>query len=335
MENASHILFEQIFSGSTLFKNQQDLVNQLIKDPETLYHIAESDIQDYSKAQSRLKTYISQLLSDNTTRNITEDLKSGLIVLLKKKRTIKVEDAENIVIKIIEALKVQNSKNSRSEIKNSVRDQLIADLNEATYIAIITSKPLQIEIDSDVDFFSLRTFLFKDLLDILGDNTKDLKKYRFNFPMDSYGYLFWRGLRRILTEFITEHNKNNTLSILSKVLYDKFALKTHTLSALESKAQFTAHEVKKLVDEILILLNRNRFIMVFHTKAPIYGMPQIILNPTDPRNIKVYSLLEDEKNELNIFKYPEQDSILWRIFVWDKLKSKDFVGEEIPYSTDI
>lgn len=329
MKEASAYLFEDTYEGRPLFKSQQDLVIQLLNDPENPYYVDSKNADQYLKAQSRLKTYISQLLSNSVTRSITEDFKRALILLLNKRLSPSF-NAEEIVVSLIESLRQKNSRIAKTETKNTIKDQLNFDLSEANYIAIITSRPLEIDIQNETIFFSLRNFLFKDLLDRLSDVEKDLKSYRFNFPLDTYCYLFWRGLKRILKN----HIRGNITPTLFESLHDKFALNYPTFAKLESKTDYSDNELNELVDEILKGLYRNRYILVFHTTAPIYGMPLIILNPTDQRNMKVYTLLQDEKS-INIFKYPEQDCVLWRVFVWDKLKSKDLAGIEIPYSEKI
>lgn len=89
------------------------------------------------------------------------------------------------------------------------------------------------------------------------------------------------------------------------------------------------------MDEILVLLNRNRNIMVFIGRAPIYAIPIVAINPAESKNIKLYALLDINNPEINIHKYSNEDVVLWRLFVWDKLKSKEFAGENCLYSKDL
>lgn len=325
MKDASDLLFSYLYDNQPLFKSQLDLVLQLLADKNGPYYIEKSNNDEYNKAQSRLKTYISQLLSDTTIRNISEDFKKGLINLLKQRFN---SDTEKIVNEILSSLKIKNSKIPKAELKASVIEQLSFDLNEASYIAIITSKPLEIDLQNDRGAYYIRNLLFKDLIDRLCDKNRDLKFYRFNFPLDSYGDLFWRGLRRILLNVF----KNSISSTLIESLYSKFTLKTATLSKLENKSIFSDEDIVDLVDETLIHLNRNRFIIVFTNSAPIYSIPLVILNPGEHKNIRIYSLMEEESGDIKAYKYQEQDSILWRVFVWDKLKSKNYEGHEVLFS---
>src|SRR5436190_9914350 len=163
MTSADKILFEQIFDNQPLFRNQLDLVTQLLTDENTPYFVDQQNVDQYSKAQTRLKTYISQILSTSVARSITEDFKKGLNALLSKKLKGTGHDSEGIVNLIIEDLKNKNSKITRAEVKTSVTEQFYSDLIAASYIAVITSKPLEIEMDSSPEVFSLRHFLFTDL----------------------------------------------------------------------------------------------------------------------------------------------------------------------------
>src|SRR5436190_11287116 len=185
--------------------------------------------------------------------------------------------------------------------------------------------------DSSPEVFSLRHFLFTDLLERLSDPGKDLKYYRFNFPMDTYGHLFWRGLKRILHSFISKSWSTK----LSESLHSKFTIKTDTWLSLAKNEKLEARDIEYVVNEILLLLSRNRYIMVFHASSPIYGMPLVILNPSEPTNIKVYALFDSGTKNINVIKYSETDTILWRVFVWDKLKSKGYAGKEITYTDSI
>jgi len=331
MTSADKILFEQIFDNQPLFRNQLDLVTQLLMDENTPYFVDQQNVDQYSKAQNRLKTYISQILSTTVARSITEDFKKGLNALLSKKLKGTGHNSEGVVNLIIEDLKDKNSRITKAEVRNSVTEQFYSDLITASYIAVITSRPLEIEMESSSEEFSLRHFLFTDLLERLNDPGKDLKYYRFNFPMDTYGHLFWRGLKRILHNFIT---KNWSAKLLES-LHSKFTIKTDTWLSLAKNDKLNTSEIEYVVNEVLLLLNTNRYILVFHATIPIYGMPLVILNPSEQFNIKVYALFDTDTKKINIMKYSDKDTVLWRVFVWDKLKSKGYAGKEITYKDSI
>jgi hypothetical protein len=327
MKNAANLLFEQPFNNEPLFKNQLDLVNQFLNEPTSPYHTDSKESEKYLRAQNRLKAYISQLLSATVSRNITEEFKEALLIVVEKKLKGFPHDTEEIVESILEALRQKNSSVIKSDTKSNAVDQFYNDLHSANYIAVITSKPLEIEVDTPLSIFSLRRFLFHDLIERLRDPNKDLKIYRFNFPMDSYGSLFWRGLKRILTNYL---KKDKSIELFNS-LHSKFTIRTETLMSICKKNEITDNDVNEVANEVLTQLNTNRFIMVFHTNAPIYGMPMIALNPAEHKNIKIYTLLEDDSQGPGVFKYSENDALLWRVFVWDKLKSKQYAGAEIKY----
>ena len=330
MKEASAFLFEDLHNGKPFFKNQLDLVNQLLGDPDNPYFVDPSDKDLYTRAQSRLKTYISQLLSNTASRSITEDFKAGLIILLAKKNNIGNFEATEIVMSLLESLREKNSRAMRFEHKGTIVDQLNSDLSAALYIAVITSKPLEIDTQAEPNSFSLRKFLFTDLLERLTDMTKNLKHYRFNFPLDNYCYLFWRGLKRILAQYVEKHLN----LFLLETLHQKFVLSDDTYRKFKEYKSFGQNDKEVITDEILIYLNKTRHILVFNNSSPIYGMPLIAIDPTDQYNMKIYNLLQDEKKKIDIHKFSQQDSVLWRIFVWDQLKLRKFTGIEVPYSIE-
>ncbi len=330
MSSASNILFKEKIGNAVLFKNQQDLVNQLIRHPNSPYYLETLDPKSYDRAQSRLKTYISQLLSETATRNITEDLKKGLEVLLFHKTKDKTK-AEELVFLVISDLREKNSVAIKSEVKQNVIDQFYSDLSLAQYISVITAKPLESDQVAIATGFSLSQAIANDILESLFDPHKEFKYYRLNFPLKSSGELFWNGLLLAIEKFL----KKNYNRALFEILYQKFALKTNTLNDLLKTKDINEKKLRDVINEMLTLLNRNRKIMVFIIDAPIYTMPTIVINPGDVVNMKLYSVLDDNLNRSTVYKFSIQDMTLWRLFVWDKLKSKQFAGDNVEYSTDI
>ena len=197
MRGAIKFLFETKFNGNPLFTNQLDLVNALLRNPKTKYHASESDPESFGKAQNRLKAYVSQLLSSTVSRNITEDFVSGLRQVIGSRLIEDSEQVDRIVGTILEDIREKNSTIGRAEIKTTPLDQFISDLDTAHYIAVITSRPLEIEVPNRGSLPNLRQILFTDLISQLYDEQKEFKSYRFNFPTEAFGDLFWRGFRRI------------------------------------------------------------------------------------------------------------------------------------------
>lgn len=327
--DAVELLFQtKADNGDFLFKNQVDIAIQLLNDPDSKYHVNRANEADYNKSQTRLRTYISQLLSSSAYRTVTEDLKTSLFAVIRKK-IVDEARAALLVNAIIDDLKLKNTETVKLEVKTNIVDEFISDFALAKYIAIITSKPLEIEAGINTNNFSLRRTFFSDFFDLLSNPSKDLKHYRFNFPLDSTAILFWKGIKRILFKQLRRNLLNR--AILDS-LYSKFALKTETYNSIEGAKNLTEENLSIIADEILELLNRNRYIVVITTSSPIFGMPLIAINPAESRNFKLYALLDDDSEIPTVYKYTTEDKILWRLFVWDKIKSPGFGAKEISYS---
>ena len=330
MQQAIKLLFDNQGIGKTLFNNQLDLVNTLLSDERTKYYVAQSELDKYTKAQTRLKTYVSQLLSSTVYRSITEDFKNGLLLAVESRLSNDRLLAQQIVDVVIKAIHHKNATISKSDTKANQEDQFGQDFEAANYIAIITLRPLEVDKPEGLGSPPLRKYLFEDLIQRLFEKEKDLKYYRFNFPTDSSSFLFWRLLKRILFR----HFKNNLSQNLIESLYLKFAIRSETAAILENNNQISDEQIEFLVDETLAQLNANRYIMVFTNLSPIYSLPIVAMDPSDTKHIKVYAMLSSDSEKLNVFKFPDNESVLWRVFVWDSLKSKKFAGTEVKFSAE-
>lgn len=326
MSNAENLLFKHKFGDKTLFFNQLELVKDLITLEGSPYQTSASDVEKHRKEFARLKTYISQLLSSTVSRSVTEDFKEGLLLAVKKRLTDE-KLANKLVNTVIADLKSKNASISKPEHRSTPLDQFFMDLQSATYVAVITMRPLQLDMPK-ADVFSIRHLLFKDIIDRLVDPDKDLRQYRFNFPTDAYSQLFWRGFRRIFIEWLVEHLNVSML----EALYDKFTITTETQERLNKNETFSMQDCIALADETLQSLNHNRYLRVFTCSAPIFSLPMIILDPTEPTNIKVYTVFENEKRIPTVLKYPDADISLWRIFMWDQFKLQRSLTHEKKFA---
>jgi len=106
MNGPADLLFNTKFENRPLFINQLDLVNYLLNTPGSRYHSGEilSEL-DLKRAQSRLKTYISQLLSDTVYRNVTEDFKFSLRLVLAQ--LLPAPQVDRVFSQIISALELK------------------------------------------------------------------------------------------------------------------------------------------------------------------------------------------------------------------------------------
>lgn len=330
MIDAGEILFEKNFEGGPLFKNQVDMAHQFLSDKSSPYYQDSTVTDEYTKAQSRLKAYISQLLSGTVNRTITDDFKTALNLLLFKRLGAK-DIASELTTTIINALSLRNNANPRTDKSSLTSNRFKQDFYAGNYICIINAKPINVEHPSSENDFSLRTFFMDDLLSFLtGENTKH-KLYRFNFPMESYCEIFWSGLEKILIHKISPLLDNEELA---ENLHNKFAIKPHTYILLQDyyniKNEADKDDLENLkynlihtiVDDVIEFLHRNRIILTFNVIEPVYTLPTIAINPNES-NAKVYMLLESDQEADVLFKCTKETMLLWRIFVWDKMKAKN------------
>jgi hypothetical protein len=108
------------------------------------------------------------------------------------------------------------------ESSSSLLDQLASDFRNGQYISIVTSKPLEVEAEISYDKFSLRRLVFEDFIDSITNSDKPLKDYRFNFPVESSGTLFWKGFNKLLIKYlkVAENRKKFLESIQKKISID-------------------------------------------------------------------------------------------------------------------
>jgi len=322
MQDEIRLLFETKINGKPLFASQLDLVNAILTDPGTKYHVPQTDPELFAKSQNRLKAYVSQVLSTTVSRNVSEDFILALRLVTSSRLGGDEDQTTSIVTAVIDAIREKNSSIAKAEIKTTPIDQFISDINNGRYIAVITSRPLEIEIQDRSSLPNLRNILFFDLIRQLYNEERDLKHYRFNFPTDAFGDLFWRGLRRILFRQFKAHP--------TPQLFE--SLRTKLGINIDETEILTDNVIQKVVYETLLKLNLNKYVLVFTTSAPIYGFPIVAIDPSDTTNNKVYSILESEK--MTLLKFPDNETLLWRLFVWDVLKSKKYAGQSIPYGNE-
>lgn len=331
MPDAFHLLFQNLFLDKPLFDNQLELVKALMNDPDTAYFVAEEGTERYHRQRSKLKTYLSQMFSNSVARSVTDEFKSGLITVLQKKLQGTDHDVYDLVNKIVTDLREKNAAKASTEQKSrNPSEDFLLDMSSARYIAVMTSRPLEIGVPEQPAFPPLRRLLFNDLISRLFNQNLDLKFYRFNFPQQSYCELLWRGLRKVLFQHLKEHLSFEYINAI------KFKFKHNDLNLPDEVEQLKGNAllIEKIVDQILHLLNRERYILTFVTRAPIYSLPMIVMNPIDNKKIKVYAMLDMNPESMSVFKLPENETLLYRIFVWDQLKTTEYGGKEVKYLAD-
>ncbi len=179
-----------------------------------------------------------------------------------------------------------------------------------------------VEANFDIDAFSMRNVFFKDFFQTLHNN-QTIKHYRFNFPIVSYATVFWVGIKKVLYRYLLS-NRNDFE--LFKNLYDTYGDFNFSLN---DNDELLVH----LTDAILSKLNKERLIMVFIVDAPIYTLPLVAVNPIANKDFELFAFLDTESEEPNLFQFPPTDRILWRLFVWDKLKDNRYTGKSVEYES--
>jgi hypothetical protein len=340
MISANELLFESQDGNPPLFKHQQELVSAFLSLKESPYYVPFENLIEYQKSQNRLKAYISQLLSGSVTRTVTEDFKNALQKAISS-RTKSDVLAEEVYYKVITYLKHRNTLPSRQDKASIVTSSFKKDISNANYICIISSKPMNDEIESNSSDFSIRAFFIDDLINNLLHTSPARKVYRFNFPLESYCEIFWKGLEKELFkrfDALIDESEN-----VIDNLYDKKIISSRSMTEyktyLDSKdpAPGTLEKdlinkeefLSRLITDIILSLNNTKTILTYLTTEPIYSIPLISTNPNDSK-CQIYFLLEDEHKAQTLFKTSPDTILLWRIFVWDVLKSNS-KSKEITY----
>jgi len=317
MQNANALLFHTKFNGVALFSSQLDLVSCLLDDPESKYYVPKTDSK-YPMHLNRLKAYISQLLSANVNRTITDDFRDTLSILVAKKLKGNEQNAGKVTAQIIHALKMKNRSNRAEHTSGHISEQIYATLMSASYISIVTARPLEISDNLQSKSFSFQVFFIGDIVKSFTQPGHNFKSYRFNFPMRQYGEIFWSELKKIISGFLLQFPDRE---LLANGLFLNYYFTPEKLEPLRREGELSPSSIDKLTSEILFYLNRrNRYLLIFVVQLPIFSMPTIAVDPDDSENAHLYAVF-DTKDRAMIHKYSKEDYFLWRLFVWDKLKT--------------
>ncbi len=321
--SAFRLLFIEKFEGAPLFKNQVDLVNELVHTTESLYFIDKS-VDGYQKRAGNLRVYVSQLFSDGVRRAVTSEFKQSLRLIIQKK--IKNDsESERIVDFIINDLVEKNDrfKNDAAKSQENLSFQnndFFTSITSARYISVFSAREIRYELSIQGKNFSLAHLLIEDLIISLG-NTKPVKSYRFNFPLPQTCMLFWVGIQKEIARYLQE-NRNSF-----DYVRDNFINRNFRSGAMKEKEIL---DELTLSAEILLHLSKTKIIRVFHLTAPIFLIPFIALNPNDAELSQTYCIFQNDEGKQFFHKLSRTELTFWRIFVWDNLRVHDF-GKIIEY----
>ncbi len=326
MKKSKEILFEQLYGERPLFDSQQEFVNLLLSEPESGYYTPNNS-EDYQLKVNRLKTYLSQLLSESVSRKVTPVFRRSLEKLINIRLKSTNYNSTEISHEIISSLAEKNrSANNKALIPGfNPKKDLIETIEKANYVLVITARPFDIS-DSESKF-SIQSFLIQDLFDSLANPEKEMKYFRFNFPLKSLCELFWLALYKNLEKTLT---RKMTSKDFIETLYLKSSINSSLYDAIKAKEEISQSDISFVANELILYLNRNKFVHVFLVDAPVFSAPMVVTNPNDLKNSNAYVVIENETKFTHISKLPVEDILTWKLFVYDRLKTQN-AGEQIDY----
>lgn len=326
MKKSKEILFDELYGEKPLFNSQQEFVNLLLSEPESGYYTPE-DSEDYQQKVNRLKTYLSQLLSESVSRKMTPVFKRSLENLVKTRLKNTNYNSNEVSQEIITSL-VEKNKSANTKVFipffNPKKD-LIEAIEKANYVLVITARPF--DISDNESKFSFQNFLIQDLFSSLANPEMPMKYFRFNFPLKSLCELFWLALYKNLERTLTQKMTSNEFI---ETLYLKSLINSSLYKAIKTKEEITEGDISFVTNELIIYLNRNKFVHVFLVDAPIFSAPMIVTNPNDLKKANAYIIIENETKYTHISKLPVEDILTWKLFVYDRMKTQN-AGEQIDY----
>lgn len=333
-KNAIELLFQHDFGNGPLFKNQIELVNELISNPRSSYYLDNDNEVEYSRGISRLKAYISQLLSDSARRSITPELHESLRTLIKERLLATDFKAEDITNLIVTDIKIRNRKNISTSYdtgnrRGAIIGGFLKEIVSANYISVFTSREIMFEYEIGGEKISFVDLLIQNLIDTLKSGNR-IKYYRFNFPLEQTCQLFWRGLRKEIVKYL-KSNSEILPTILSNV---KVLVSNYNTKELQEPIQYYGGFEERVANELLGYLSKNEIINVFHLKAPVFLVPSVTINPNENNNASTYLFLQSSYGNENLHKLSNEEQLLWKFFVWDNLK-KNKTGKSLMYSSDL
>ncbi|HEX4374020.1 MAG TPA: hypothetical protein VHZ50_12020, partial [Puia sp.] len=278
MENQSFrpefFLFEKQFAGKPLFSSRQALIFELVSTKTSSYYVDPSvNQEDYLKTFNKLKSFLSQVLSGTTKRNINEEFRDSLYEVLKTKPI-----PQNLLEQYFSETILSFSKIKRiAPVKKATYnfdecwDKLLEEFDESGYTVFISARPYELENDPNEFFTELREITIKDLANNL--ITPSFKKYRYNIPSKEVGKILWRRIHTLLCKYF--HSREDFHDILKK-------LKASYL--IESHDEPEELQIRRLVSGFLRQINKDGILWMFVNTAPIYVCSQIHFNPNQPYN---------------------------------------------------
>lgn len=320
-KSAYHLLFKKDFGNGSLFKNQGDLAFELIDDKDS-YLFSSKESIDYAKKLGNLKVYVSQLFSQSTRRNVSQDFIKSLQIIISKKINADSFNVEAIVQDIVADLERINTTSNITTVREKDIDfdhvEFYSKISHANYLAIFSTREINFNKSTSV-LDTLIDSLFSSLIEGSYD-----KWYRFNFPTHQTCLLFWVGLRKEIMKYLKKN----------KMIIDDIIMKLRSNGIVTLNPNNTNEAIESIISaDVLKYLSANKVLLVFHQKSPVFLFPFIALNPNDRQTRSVYSFLQSDNGIDRIHKLTNDEVFNWGYFVWDNLRiNESGVLVEYPFS---
>ncbi|MBN9383505.1 MAG: hypothetical protein J0H74_22295 [Chitinophagaceae bacterium] len=307
--DAYSLLFVDEFGERPLFKNQADLVNELLRHPNSDYYTDRGDSEAYPKAVSRMKAFVSQLFSEHSRRSISQEFRRSLGIILKEKSRHQSFVVDDILEQIVDDLKERNTVRKHifreaPKVEADKYTELAYELLNATTITIFTARDINMELQVLGRKLAIQEFFIENLVFSLQRGAMP-RKFFFNFPSENLCVLFWKALKKQLASFLDFHD--HVLSFVLPLIRScaRSAVSNDMGSAVSSA--------------LLTYLSKENIINVYHLSAPVYTTSVISLELPEFVS-SVYLCLNTDEGQDHLHKLSLEEKFLTRLFVWDNLK---------------
>lgn len=328
MSKIIELLFEKKYGEQeiVLFENRKALAMDLLTQEESGYfeEDVQSDPDRLIKQITNLQSYLSQLFTGSGTRRLSPKFRDSLYALIRKRLYSSDVGHESVYNEVINELeKIDRSIHINKNKEDDTFLKYIQHHKNAKYIAVFTSRPIELEAYPNKYLYKIRSLTIDAVLNYFLGMTH-IQKYKFNFPNENLCKLFWRKLsllilKKITTDLILEDKITKFILSYENNEYDD---QVKTSENLNEKNKIE-NQYKKVYNFLKICNQKhNPFIQVLFLNEPVFIAPHIIFDPNEERNAKGYIFLSSNEDTIKLHDYSKYDILVWRTYVWDALKTK-------------
>lgn len=317
MAKSTELLFRKRYGSNNiiLFNSRLDLVEHLLNNNLSSYKLTPEEKADNNaigKKSNRLQSYISHLLAGTGKRKITDEFIQSISAIIKDKLKEEIDDYDKIIRDVINSIEEINKERPKSKlnIDDSLFQELLTDFQQANYIAIFTSRPIELEANPNEYLLKIRTTTVNAIFNYILAPTHPAK-YRYNFPNKTICILFWRKLSYLLIKKI----QTEKLELTFKDALDKI-----NIPYKESNDPII--DLKQKVNAFLTYCNNKQWIQVIELFEPVFIIPHVVFNPNELNNSKGFLLLGYKEDGIQLHKWLNHDIQTWQNTVWNVLKER-------------